>query len=261
MRVLFATFGLCLLLVDSAAASQRDLIRPTINILASSSLVDVMGDIAREYSVDKNVSVSITYREPEALLQSVVQGEPADLFITEHAGIIQLLKQKGVIDVQSISLVARNQLALVTRKDSNIYKRFGKNTPLPRLLRVISDHSLLAIGNANATALGILTEAALIRLDAWENVAPFVMRGSSAEETLKFIEHGTASSGIVYYSSVKNNPAIMALAVIPQTMYEPVYYRGAVVAGNNMQTARDFLDYLKSDRVKIRFTEAGYNAM
>ncbi len=261
MRALFATLLFMLLSFDSMASNKESLIRPTINILASSSLVDVLGDIAREYSITENVSVSITYREPDALLASVIQGEPADLFITEHAGVIRLLKQKGLIDVQSISLLARNQLALVTRRNSHIYEKFGKNTPLKTLLNTISDHSLLAIGNANTTALGILSEAALIRLGVWEDVTPFIMRGSSAEQTLKFIEQGNAGSGIVYYSSVKNNPYITPLAVIPQSMYEMIYYQGAVVAGNNMQNARRFLEYLKSDRVRIRFTETGYNAL
>lgn len=247
------------LMTGPSLSQQPGVTQPTIHVLASTSLVLPLTELAREYSKLRGVAISVTYSDPVSLQEAVETGDPADLFISEHPVVMQKMKQKGLIDVQSISLIARNRIVLVTTRGSRTERMMAGQKDIHAILKKMGQKVILALGSTQNTALGVLSEASLFRLGYWNRISPYVMRFPTAQQVVKAVEQNTASAGIVYFSDVLSHQDLVTLAVIPEETHDPIHYTAAVVAGNNMAAARLFLDYLKSaDSSKI-FHRLGFS--
>lgn len=245
-----------LLPASNAHAELRDL--PQLTILAPSSMTQVMTRIARDYSAEKSVTVTTSFDVAYEQAESISSGSPADVFITAHPQWMTDLKQKGSVDVYTITNLMRNSLCLTSSKNSNISARLAtENLSITDLLQAVANRTLLVIGDPTYTSLGLYTLQTLKALKMDQLLLPHAIRAGTADHTVYLIANGN-KAGITFCSNAYENPELNILAKFPENLHDPIIYQAAVVAGENMGLARDFIAYLKLPRVQKLFTKYGF---
>jgi molybdate transport system substrate-binding protein len=91
----------------------------------------------------------------------------------------------------------------------------------------------------------------------WQQMSKKVMRGASGKNTLYLIRRGN-TAGIVYASDALNDDSLEVISLFDESLHEPIIYQGAVVVGENMSYARDFMAFLQSDQAYRIFIKYGF---
>jgi molybdate transport system substrate-binding protein len=229
----------------------------SITILASSSLTDVMTELTRIYSTKSGYSVAIVLGSPAELVDSIEDGESADFFISEDQAGMTNLKQKGLVDVFTISNLAQNRLVLAASVKHYLSRYVKENMALERLFSDLNERVLLVMGDPDEVPVGERAKEAITNLGHWKGIEPFIVREGSARKARYLIAKGR-SAGITYYTDSFGNPEIKILTEFPEELYSPIIYQGAVVAGLNMPVAREFLEFMKSPEAKAVFSKYGF---
>lgn len=243
------------------AAQLHDL--PQVTVLAASSMSEPLTELARIYSKEKNIIVTTSFDGTAELANKIEQGEQADIFISAHPKWITDLKQKGLIDVYSITNLVHNSLALVISNKNRLVGNIKDNNKFSKNLKYLNDRTIMAMGDFDDSALGLYTKQSIEYTDNKEgtNLLTLLHRkiipSPSAKNTLYLIAHGE-TAGIVYLTDAYNNKEVKILNVIDDSSHNPIIYQAAVVAGENMTLARDFLIFLQSTRAKEIYKKYGF---
>ena len=245
----------------NAFAATKDL--PQITILAASSTADPITELVQIYSRQNNIIVTASFDGTSELARKVEQGDQADILISAHPLWMSLLKQRGLIDVYSLTNLVKNKLVLVASSKSNISESVQKDKTFAEQINYLIGRKIMVMGDFDNSALGLYTKQAILNTDAnertklWAGLHKKVIPSITAKHTLYLIAHGE-TAGIIYYSDAFNNKEVKILSVIEDSLHEPIIYQAAVVAGENMTIARDFLKFLQSDLAKQVFKKYGF---
>jgi len=232
----------------------------SVTVLASTSLSGVMTELIRIYSAKSGQTVSATYDAPSDLARTIEEGGISDIYISEDQEIMRDLKRQGLIDVFSLTTLATNKLVLVAASTSNLSKTLSASVPLNELLDSLNSRTLLVIANPATTPAGQHAMLVLSELGHWEKIKDYTIRAPTDSNALYMIAKGN-TAGMVYYTDAHNNPEVKIISGFPATKQNFVVYQAAVVAGENMSDARDFLAFLKSDRAKKVFEKYGFSTL
>lgn len=245
----------------SAAAESRD--PPQVTILAASSFSGPLTEITRLYSKQKNIIVTASFDGTAEQAHKIAQGEQADIFISAHPFWMSELKQKGLIDVYSLTNLVRNKLTLVISEKNALSGAKALEKGVASQLSFLNKRTIMVMGDFGDSALGRYTKQAIQNTDAagnhnlWNALHNKIIPSISAKNTLYLIANGE-TAGITYYSDSYNNKEVKVLNVIDESLYDPIIYQGAVVAGENMSLARDFLLFLQSPEAKTIYKKYGF---
>lgn len=259
MRNRLAVFLLGIILFPSFvfAMEERDTSVPeSITILASSSLTDVLAEISRVYSKKSGISVSASYNSPSDLAHEIETGETADVFISEHELKMKDLKQQGLLDVFSVVDIVSNRLVLVAPLDNGLSRRYTKPGDIKKVLDEFSGPEFV-IGDPDSTPIGILTRAAIEKIGKWKRVEPYLVRASDSRTAAYLIAQGKRV-GVVYYSDAFKDKQIRIISDFPAELHDKIIYQAAVVAGENMEPARKFIEFIKGDQARKIFEKHGF---
>jgi molybdate transport system substrate-binding protein len=227
-----------------------------MTVFAEPNMVEALTKISRLYSQQNNVIVSINFSSSADFINEIDLGEPADLFISAHADWIEILRQKGLVDVYNTGYIARDELVLVTGKS---------NTDVPAELRVkkIALPAALTILNHNKASLILDYEGnssgqfshALIQNLALTDLQLFDKLQEDRAPILNQIKDHPQAYALLLASQVKDDPSLQILATQKD---QNIFYQSLVIAGDNMEIARKFLKFLKSDTAKTIMKESGF---
>lgn len=236
---------------------------PQITVLADSSLTIPLTEIIRLYSRDHDITVTASYGSTSEQARSIQEGESADVFIAAHPAWMSDLKQKGLIDVYSLTNLVKDRLALVISASNHLNGHPVLKQNVISQLAFLNDRMIMVMADPEDTALGLYTKQAVKNLgklediDLWGDIKGKIVRSANAKNSLYLIAQGN-SAGIIYHSDAYLNKEVNVLSVIDESLYDPMIYQAAVVAGESMPDARDFLEFLKSGQVKAIFQRHGF---
>ena len=260
----FLFFQLALFLyINPVFAQTKTHDLPQVTILAASSFSKPLTELTRIYSKKESVVITASFDGTAEQSNKIEQGEQADIFISSHPHWMSRLKQKGLIDVYSLTNLVRNKLTLVisTKSGLNEYPIPGEG--FAAKLNFLKRRNIMVMGDFDSSALGAYTKQALQNTDTndgihlWEDLQNKIIPSPNSKNTLYLIAHGE-TAGIVYYSDSYNNKEVNVLTVIDSSLYDPIVYQAAVVAGENMSIARDFLIFLQSPQAKQIYKKHGF---
>ena len=253
IREIFLVF-LCL--APSPALALTTL--PSVNVMADSSLSLAMDEIARSYSRTHNIIVNTSFAVPDVQDAQIAEGAAADVLITPDAAWINRLKEKGLIDVHSPVVIARGHLALAGPPGTPVAAE-EKHFPLNGILNQMHGQPDFVVANPASLPEGSYSREALKNLGVSDDLEPDTLYLKQRSEMLDMVEfHG--AYGVFYYSTLLANPDLRVLYVLPDKTHKPINYTAVVIAGNNMDEARDFLAYLHTDEARRAFERHGLTA-
>ncbi len=249
---------LCLLFATASAQAARQE-KSIVTVLASTPLTTVLTKLARHYSAEKDVIISVVFESPGEIAEAINQGDPSDLVIMEDDIIMRDLKRQGVIDVQTLSVLVDDGLVFAAKKHSLLDRVLNRDQPFASMLTGINEKILFILPDPQMTSLGRYAKESLQHTGHWEDIEPFVIITPSAANAAYLIRRGSGA-GFLYRSQLHRQDDLVSLIQIPPELHTRPIYQAAVVAGDNMAPARDFLRFLHSEKARSLFREEGFTS-
>lgn len=248
----------CIMLLATPALAQKSGETSLgITVLASTSLTDALTEISRIYAKKKGITVSSFFEAPSELANTIEQGESADVYISEDKESFTQLKQQGLIDAYDFVSVAKNRIALCVPSDSHLLRQFKAPAPLESVLPSLHERTIIVIPDPETVPLGTMTRDVFASMGHWKAIKSVMLRAESDRRSLYLIAKAK-NTGVIYTSDTHNNPEVTVLSHFPAKSHPPIVYQAAVVAGLNMQPAREFLEFLKSRQARAVFKKYGF---
>lgn len=227
-------------LVIAAAALQIACSAPLASgpvlVSAAISLTDALIEVERAFRSGGGDPVRFNFAGSNVLARQIINGAPADLFISADGAQMNLVEGGGAVE-RPIALLG-NRLAVVTPR--------GQGGRVPDLATLASLRRI-AVADPSAVPAGVYARAYLQRAGVWEAVEPRLLPLANVRAALNAVEAGGVDAGIVYESDAAASRNV-DLAFIPDGPAAPrIVYPAAVVRrARNRDGALRFLEYLRS---------------
>ncbi len=259
MRILARLAMACLVLAVAACGetdTSSDATAPKpFTVSAASSLTDVMEEIARLYAADGHQAPRFSFAATSELVRQIEQGARTDVFVSADVAWMDYLAQKDLIDPATRRNVATNTLVLAAPSTRPFELTIAPGMDLLSKL----DGGRIAIANPDGVPAGKYAKEALEHFGAWSSIEGVAARTENVRAALRFVEAGEAAAGIVYETdALAAGDKVVIVARFPPESHTPIVYPAAAVAGGQPDAARDFLDFLATDKAKAAFAKAGF---
>lgn len=223
-------------------------------VSAAISLSDVLEEAAAEYASLGGGRVRFNFAGSNALARQIVNGAPADVFISADEAQMDFAERAGAILPGSRRAIASNQLAVVARPDrvAQVREAFPHAaSPIRRL----------AIGDPAAVPAGVYARQYLERQGLWAAYAPRIVPTGNVRGALAAVENGSVDAAIVYVTDARAPRNVRIVFRIPVEQAPSIAYAAAVVAASrNKEGAERFLTFLQSESGRAIFARFGFAA-
>jgi molybdate transport system substrate-binding protein len=242
--------------VSLAACNRRETPAPAspLRVSAAISLTDVLGGIAKRWEAAGNPHVELNFAGSNVLARQILEGAPADVFISADAAQMDRVVSGGSADPADRVSLAANQLVVVV--------------PTGRPLSGMAPDSLandavkrVAIGDPQGVPAGVYAKTWLERVGLWRRIEPKIVPSASVRAALVAVEAANADAGIVYRTDAAANSKVTVAYEVPLGDAPPILYPGAVLKhAAHPEAARKFVAFLQSAASRETFAARGFLA-
>ena len=220
---------------------------------AAASTQDALNEIILVYNAKSHVIVQMNYASSATLAQQIMQGAPADLFLSANSDWMDRLEPEQLI-AQRKDLLG-NELVLVVPVDS---KRQAES--FEQLIE--EPLEFFALADPESVPAGIYGKQVLEKTGLWEPLAERIVRGADVRQTLMFVERGEADCGIVYATDAAASKKVRVLFTIDQELYEQIVYPlGLIKQSPEGPEAQELYEYLSSPAATKVFKKYGFQPL
>ena len=210
-------------------------------VLAASSMAPIFADTEQQFLTDHPcvTNVSFSYGSSATLAAQIVNGSPADVFVSASEKTMNTVSGSG--GAVNTTLFGRNSGEIMV----NAASRFvGNITSLPNLSK--SSNPGIKVGLCVDTApCGVLADSILEKTGI-SRKAIADTESPSVEDLVSKIEMGELDAGIVYHSDCTNaqkNKRTVCVSIPADTNATNSYY---VAALNTRKVTQQFVDFVSS---------------
>lgn len=179
----------------------------------------------------------------------ILNGAPYDIFLSDDVRRPAALAENGQAIKDSLFTYAENRLVLwsVTTRPLS-----------PEVLREKS-FGLMAVTDPRLSNYGQIAREALEAMGVWESLQDKIVLGNNIGQTYQFAISGDVDLALIDYSQIIYGKYLQAGSywLIPEEMYTPIAKKGVLLKDN--PAARDFLDFMQSDRGRQIILGNGFN--
>ncbi len=218
-----------------------------ITIFAASSLKSVLDDIATDWGGDP---LRISYGSSATMASQIVQGAPADVFLSAHTDWVDWLGRKG-IPIENASVFAGNTLVVVGSATG-----LEQKISLDQLDIFLGEKGRLSVGLVDAVPAGIYAKQALQHIDLWETLQNRLAQSTNVRAAAQMVARGEAAVGIVYTTDGLNDDRLEILATFDAQSHDPISYVALVLS--DTKPASDFVAYLRTEAAQAAFKSYGF---
>lgn len=217
-----------------------------ITVFAAASTTDAMVELSELFKEQGGETVRFNFGSSGALARQIQAGAPADLFLSANEKWMDALDDADlIIDSTRVNLL-KNRLVLVVPK--------GRACTLDKTFA-----GRLAVGDVRSVPAGMYAKQALEKMELFDALLPNMVMASNVRGALFFVERGEVSAGIVYATDARISKKVDLSFVFPEESHSPIRYPAAVcVNAGTPETARVFLEFLKSPDAKTVFKRYGF---
>ncbi|MBX6327596.1 MAG: molybdate ABC transporter substrate-binding protein [Pseudolabrys sp.] len=228
-----------------------------LTVFAAASLRNALDTVNAAFSNANGVGVTASYEASSALARQIVQGAPADVFISADLAWMDYLAEHKLINADSRFNLLGNKLVLIAPKDSKFDKvEITKGFDIAKL----AGQGRVAVADVKAVPAGRYAKAALEALGVWTAAETRLAQAENVRSTLAFVARGEAPIGIVYATDAMVEPKVKIIGTFPDGTYPPVVYpAAATIAGKPV--ALRYLQFLRSNAAKAVFEKYGFSVL
>jgi molybdate transport system substrate-binding protein len=222
-------------------------------VSAAASLTDALNELAPIYqAAHANVVIRYNFASSGALQQQIVNGAPADIFISAAPEQMDALQRADLLLANTRRNLLTNRLVLVV-----LANRAGITS-----LNSLRDDQVkrIAIGDPRSVPAGKYAQAALTKAGLWNQLQSKYVLGNNVRQVLQFVEAGNADAGLVYLTDAKTTNRVKIAQIIPASQHGAIIYPIAVLKNSRSQAAaKGFVQFLFSNSAQKVFKQYGFN--
>lgn len=245
-----AACAVVLVLLPAAACAGQ------ITVFAAASMKNALDNVAADWEAETGNRAVISYAGSSALAKQIIEGAPADIFISASTAWMDAVEAEGAVDPATRRDLLGNALVLVGAADAAPLT-LGPDTDLPSELA----GGKLAMAMVDAVPAGVYGKQALTSLGLWESVAPHVAQAENVRAALALVSTGEAPMGIVYATDAHADANVGVRATFPANSHDPITYPVARVTGSQAEEAAAFLDFLHDPQARADFEAEGFTVL
>lgn len=199
-----------------------------------------------------SVTVKGTYDSSGKLQTQIEEGLEADVFMSAAVKQMTALDEGGLIVSDTITDLLENKIVLIVPAGSDL--GFTEMADIEKAASI-------ALGDPASVPAGQYAEEALKSLGIWDKIQNKVSLGTNVTEVLNQVAAASADAGIVYATDAASmEDKVEIVAEAPEgSLQNKVIYPVAVVKNTaNEETAKNFVEFLKSDEAIRVFESYGF---
>ncbi|HCG8568194.1 molybdate ABC transporter substrate-binding protein [Vibrio parahaemolyticus] len=224
-----------------------------LKVYAASSMTNAIDEIAQDFKEKYDVTVTPVYGGSSSIARQIINGAPADVFISANTKWMDYLVDEGVIDSDNVTNLVRNSLVLIAPQSSSLAVfNFADANAWEAAL----NGSRLALGNPTSVPAGMYAKESLTTLGVWKEIQTKVAPAKNVRLALALVERGEAPLGVVYKTDAQLTSKVKIVGEFASDTHAAIVYPAAVV--NDSTESRQFFQYLKSEDAKRVFAHYGF---
>lgn len=247
-------FALAALMGLSLAAPAR---AEEVVVFAAASLKTALDEIAAEFRAETGHEVVISYAGSNHLAQQILQGAPADIFLSSAVNWMDVVEAAGLVVPGQRRDLLGNRLVLIAHGTGAAAVNLEPGFDLAGLL----GEGWLSMAMVDAVPAGQYGKAALQTLGLWEAVAPQVAQSENVRAALALVATGEAPYGIVYASDAVAGEAVTVVAEFPEGSHAPIVFPAALLTGAADAADAAFFNALSSEAADATFAAQGFKIL
>jgi len=250
MRNMLRVFGLFCFLALGVVTARAE----PVNVFAAASLKNALDEVNTAWKASSSQDAVGVYAASPALAKQIVEGAPADIFISADLNWMDELEKQKLIKTDSRRNLLGNTLVLIAPGGSGTKIVLEPGVDLLAALK----GGRLAVGEVKAVPAGRYAKAALESLGAWDAVSGHLAEQVNVRAALQLVARGEVPLGIVYGSDANAETKVEVAGVFPETSHPPIIYPVAIVASSKNPAAAEYLAYLGSEEAAAIFAKHGF---
>src|SRR5215510_11443451 len=244
--------GLGLLAVGSGSGVAAQGAPPTLRVFAAASMTELVNDLAKRFA---DAKITPSFGASSELARQIVDGAPADVFVSASPEWIDFLREKNALDGAAV-VFARNELVCIAPHASGLAAK-GVHDAATLLEKGLAPGDRVAIADAGVPA-GEYARQALTRLGLIDAYRPVLVGQKDVRAVLHPVEQGELQAGFVYATDARVADVELLFPFDPKT-HAPIEYLAATVRGSvHAGLAHGFVEFLGSAEARGVLTQAGF---
>ncbi len=223
---------------------------------STTNAINAINALAESQGLGKVVA---SYGSSSSLAKQILNGAPADIFISADTSWMNYLADRKTIETTTQVDLLGNTLVLIAPAGSSLAQKpprepMGAGYPLLGALA----GGKLAMGDPDYVPAGIYGKQALTALGLWRSVEKHVVRGADVRGALAHVERGEATAGIVYATDAAISRKVKIIAAFPADSHPKILYPAVIVAGRGRPEVRRYFVFLRSAAAATIFAQHGF---
>ena len=213
-------------------------IQEPLTVSAAVSLTESLEAVGKAYLAAGGGPVRFNFAGSNVLARQLVNGAPADLFISADEAQMDVAAGAGAIDAGSRVDLLGNLLAVIVRPDSRPIREIRDllGTGIRRV----------ALGDPSAVPAGVYARQYLQALGVWDTIEGKVVPVGNVRAAVAAVENGSADAAVVYETDAALSRTAITALVVSGPRAPRIVYPAAIVAGSRQRdAARRFLSFLR----------------
>jgi len=248
LKTIVATIAALMLVTASLLHAAEE-----IKISVPASMTDAMKELAAQFDASgKHARIVPNYGPSGTLAKQIVEGAPADLFISANQKWMSYLRDEKRIDPASERILAANTLVFV-----------GMKNPAVTKLADIAGLKQVAIGSPKSVPAGEYAVQAMEKAGIYKQMeeGQKLAMAKDVRQSLVYADRGETDGAFVYKTDALMATQAIILFEVPQELYEKVTYPIALtVDGAKNAEAKTFFNFLTGPEALKVFLKYGFSA-
>jgi molybdate transport system substrate-binding protein len=223
-------------------------------VFAAASMKTALDAVAADFQAATGHTVTISYGGSNALAKQIIEGAPADIFVSAAVNWMDEVEKAGVVVEGTRRDLFGNALVLIAHGKDAAPVEIGPGFDLAGLL----GDGKLSMAMVDSVPAGQYGKASLEFLGLWPSVEASVAQSENVRAALTLVSTGEAPLGIVYATDAVSDDNVTVVGTFPADSHEPIIYPGAVLTGSADAADKAFFEALSSDAGDARFVEQGF---
>lgn len=234
------------------AMNNSQLMAAELRIAVASNFTDAIRNLVPLFEQSSGHQVKVSLGSTGKLFSQIVHGAPFEVFLAADAKRPEKAEREGLAITGSRFTYAIGKLVLWSAKKD----QFGDGEAYLKS----NQFTRAAIANPKTAPYGLAARQAMQKMEVWQNSRKKLVRGENIAQTFQFAATGNAEIGFVAYSQIKAWKKFPGSTwLIPEDYYAPIAQQAVLLKkGSTNPAAHDFIQFLKSAKVKELITSFGY---
>jgi molybdate transport system substrate-binding protein len=232
-----------------------------LTVFTASSLTGAFGEIGQIYTNETNINVVFNYDGSQVLRTQIENGAYADVFASANTKQLNAVKAEGLMNNSSVSIFARNKLALIIPRDNP-----AKIHNLPDLakpgVKIVIGTKDVPVGDYAVQIINKLGNDSAYGPDyKMKVINNIISKETNVNYVVTKVALGEADVGFAYVSDVTEDLAAKVDKVEIPDKYNVIaeYPIGILKQSRYPAEAERFIDLVKSDEGTAVLEKYGFS--